>query len=221
MTDAPKDKRPAAIGESGYERIEGDTYFTPAWVTRALLRQEAFRSQIWEPAAGAWLMADVLKECGHSVHCSDIKDYGRGNEIRDFLEGPMLDPAHFDIVCNPPFKFSNGFVSRALHWAESGGAKVAFLLPIAWSAAKGRTTFLRDCAAFDAKYEFLDRIRWMVPAFKDGLWDVIPISALNPDGEEKAPQKDHAWFVWNFREHVEVPRIDWLSEKEERQERLL
>jgi hypothetical protein len=219
----PIDRTPADVGESGYARIDGDPYFTPAWVTKALLREESFRPKIWEPAAGAWLMADVLIEAGHEVSCSDITDYGRGNAILDFLSCALPDPSEFDLVCNPPFKLSNAFVARALHWAKAGGGKIAFLLPIAWSAAKTRGPFFRTCPEFETKYELLDRIKWLTAVAHDGQWEVIPLAALNPDPNKKeaSPHKDHAWYVWNCRATDPGGRLDWLRQKEETQGRLL
>ncbi len=38
----------AMHGESGYERLERDAYYTPAWCTEALLRHVKFEGKIWD-----------------------------------------------------------------------------------------------------------------------------------------------------------------------------
>src|SRR5665213_2155887 len=79
---------------SSYVRQQNDLYQTEPWATRALLRNLSFlrdqifqtRTIVWEPFAGNHLMADVIREAGHRVVTSDIRNYDRGHDfLMDFL----------------------------------------------------------------------------------------------------------------------------------------
>lgn len=225
MTDTSRDRKSALHGESGYVRIDNDAYFTPAWCTEALLRVETFGPEIWEPAAGAWCIADVLKEAGHHVICSDLQDYGRGNVIHDFLHPQgARDVVIADLVTNPPYSCCNAFIARALGLMQPGGGKMALLLRAEFSFAKGREDFFRGNPHFKAKYELVDRPRWLTPVEGETGWEVVPISELTKregdDSKTASPRHTFAWYVWDFSQEW-VPTLGWLTEKEERQERLL
>ena len=58
----------AIISESGYARVEGDKYHTPPWVTQELFKSCGFPEKVWEPAAGAGGIVDVLKAHGFPLH---------------------------------------------------------------------------------------------------------------------------------------------------------
>ena len=60
------------LGTSGYARVPRDAYYTPAWVTEALLSQVSFRGAVWEPAAGGGDMSSVLRSAGYHVVETDI-----------------------------------------------------------------------------------------------------------------------------------------------------
>jgi hypothetical protein len=64
--------------ETGFARVARDHYPTrEVWVTEALLDHvDVAGLKIWEMAAGAGDMAEVLKAAGAWVFCSDIADYG-------------------------------------------------------------------------------------------------------------------------------------------------
>ena len=67
-------KHSTMLGEAGFQRIEGDRYFTEPWVTRALLSRVKFYDPIWEPACGRGDMADVLTEA--RLRCHDQRYRG-------------------------------------------------------------------------------------------------------------------------------------------------
>lgn len=104
------------VTASRYARVENDLYQTEPWVTEALLeRFPVADMDVWEPAAGNHLMADVLKETARVVITSDIVEYDRPQDrLYDFLklhnEWPLVDA----IVTNPPYGHGNRQAVRLL-----------------------------------------------------------------------------------------------------------
>jgi len=78
-----------------------DCYPTPPEATRALLKIERLPKSVADPCCGAWAILDVLKDDGHIVHGSDIRDFRPGyTVIRDYLFGPV-EMNGVGIVTNP------------------------------------------------------------------------------------------------------------------------
>ena len=119
---------------SNYARKENDLYQTEPWATEALLRHFPVKDMdVWEPAAGNHLMADVLRENGaQRVWTSDIETYDREHDqIFDFLGGPV-GPHYFDaIITNPPYGKGNRDAVKFAELALLRGYEgmVALLLP--------------------------------------------------------------------------------------------
>lgn len=167
---------------SNYARRDNDLYQTEPWATEALLRHLPIGSlpNVWEPAAGNHLIADVLRECGTTVWTSDIITYDREHDMLfDFLvKDPYFGiPEPGAIVTNPPYGKGNRdavrFAENALR-ATTGF--VALLLTAKWDFGKTRVHLTRDNPRFRAKIALLDRIQWF-PG--------------NTTGTE-----DHAWYIW-------------------------
>src|SRR5688572_3703143 len=81
--------------------LDGPDFFpTPAWATHALISNELFVGEIWEPACGNGAMSRVLELAGNRVISSDL--YGRGFEEigHNFLTTDRLCD---NIVTNPPY----------------------------------------------------------------------------------------------------------------------
>lgn len=69
-----------------------------------LLEKEEFSHDIWEPAVGAGHLAQVLKEHGHNVFCSDIINRGYPDTYTiDFLNCELRE-CDMDIITNPPYR---------------------------------------------------------------------------------------------------------------------
>ena len=181
---------------SEYELVPGDSYYTPAWVTEALLSIELFPQNVWDPASGEGHMARALNAKGYFCAASDI------SHGVDFLQTPgALLPARA-IITNPPY--SNGlaekFVRQALKItaprnpdnSNKDGGKVAMLLPHAWDTAKGRRDLFAEHPAFKAKYTLTRRIRW-----------------VNLEQKANGPSSNHAWFVWDWK-HSGPPTLGYL-----------
>jgi len=76
---------------SEYERIPGDFYATPAWVTDALLSVEKFTPEIYAPCVGEGHIIRALRDHGYVV-CPGEGDFLNEWDVQDC-----------DIVTNPPY----------------------------------------------------------------------------------------------------------------------
>lgn len=177
---------------SEYELVPGDCYFTPAWVTEALLSVEEFSDPIWEPAPGDGHMVRALTSGGYSVAPSHM----------DFLSTSHRNCNAKSIVTNPPYSqgLAEKFVRHAINLMLVGGditdrsesGKVAMLLPHAWDTAKGRRDIFEEHPAFKAKHTLTRRIRWE-----------------NLEQKANGPSSNHAWFVWDWK-HSGPPTLGYL-----------
>lgn len=165
---------------SNYARKENDLYQTEPWATEALLRHFPIElgSDVWEPAAGNHLMADVLREAGAKVFTSDIATYDREHDvIFDFLKGNHEGRSRDAIITNPPYGKGNRdavrFARLALHRCKH---HVALLLTAKFDFGKTRSDLFGNNPRFAAKIALVDRIQWF-------------------PGETSGTE-DHAWYVW-------------------------
>ena len=168
--------------------------FYPTWpaATSALLAVERFDGAIWEPACGDGAMSAVLEAAGYPVVSTDLIDRGYGEGGRDFLmEWNPLAP---NIVTNPPFRWAQQFVDRALQLTTG---KVAMFL---------RLAFL----------ESLERGRWLPTTPLARVWVMsrrVPMqkAKLQEDGDGHGVIA-FAWYVWEHG-HEGPPLLGWLDWK--------
>lgn len=168
---------------SNYARIEGDKYFTPAWVTRELLTVEHFRGRVIDPAAGAGHIMDVLTAAGIENDGIDISpDAVHVRGPVDFLK---LVGEVDNFIANPPYgvgsRLAVQFIEHALALTKVKRGKVAMLLKVGFDSAKGRRHLFADHPAFAAEYRLLTRIRW-----------------ANLEQSAAGPTENHSWFVWDW-----------------------
>ena len=131
-------------GGSSNKRRELDFYPTPPEVTRALMLFLALTpGVIWEPACGDGAMAGVIREHGHEVISSDIRQTGYGEGEVDFLTAlPRTCDA---IITNPPFAQAEAFIRKAVGIAPI----TAMLLKSQyWHAQKRQSLFSEHPPAF-------------------------------------------------------------------------
>jgi hypothetical protein len=185
---------------SGYERIDGEFYPTPAWVTEALIPHLPERVRaVWEPAAGDGAMASVLESAGYRVFASDVTPRAPG-----IVGGPDWDftkvaHRHFDfeaIITNPPYGAQGAlavkFITRALALTRPGGV-VAMLLNHGFDAAMTRRPIFADHPACAKKLVLNRRIVW-----------------FENDGSAQ-PSKTHCWWIWDWQ-HDGAPQVAWGPE---------
>lgn len=170
-----------------YARQRNEKYFTPAWVTEALMEREAFFNGIFDPGAGAGHIMDVFDKAGHLTFGSDIEPDDDRVTTADFLDPQMVFKVGCEnVVSNPPFgiggRLAVRFVEQALTVTRRQGGKVAMLLPLAFDAAKGRRHIFGDCPEFAGRYVLTTRIRW-----------------ANLEQKAAGPMENHQWCIWDHR----------------------
>jgi hypothetical protein len=186
-------KKSAMHGESGYARRERDAYFTPEWVTRAMIEQMEIGegSRVWEPAAGAGAMVNPLKSAGALVYASDIVAYDgfRLDETRDFLAFDRMPPGFTTICTNPPYDQAEKFIWHALDLTQGCQGDVIMLLRNEYDCAAGRREMWSW--PFKMKLVLTRRPRWS-------------------DDSKASPRHNYAWFIWSWRSPIVPAVIDWL-----------
>lgn len=199
---------------SGYERIEGDRYFTPAWPVEALLSVEKFIGLTVDPCAGGWDIVDVLKAAGIPTGGFDIQpapligrmpdmEVRRTDDVifpqQDFLAWDGWLPEYrgyhhaMNLMTNVPYgkggRLGVEFIKHMLKLTEPLGGKVAVLLRVDFDSANGRRDIFNDHPAFAAKYTLTKRIRW-----------------ANLPQSDSGPTDNHAWYVWDWQKRRDTGR---------------
>ncbi|MEP0940242.1 MAG: hypothetical protein ABJH63_20135 [Rhizobiaceae bacterium] len=172
------------VTASNFDRKANDFYQTEPWATEALLRNIDVRNRnVWEPAAGNHMIADVLTESGAKVITSDIEVYDKQHhysEPVDFLTSEHIGfPSGLNaIITNPPYGRGNRaavkFIEAAL---ERCDGLVAMLLTAKFDFGKTRRHLFADNPRYQMKIALLDRL------------------SLTLDGNTGT--EDHAWYVWD------------------------
>lgn len=115
----------AASSHSDTEREVNDFYATDPRAIDALVQKYKLPHKIWEPCCGAGHLAKQLELLGFDVVASDIVDRGYG-EVADFFAHEL--PTGVDcILTNPPYKYADKAIERALELLPTGGVVAMFL----------------------------------------------------------------------------------------------
>lgn len=123
-----------ASNHTDKEREQHDYYATEPKALELLLELESF-SNVWECACGGGHLAEVLKNKGILGKATDLIDRRYGESGINFLDN--LDEWDGDIITNPPYKFAEQFVLRALDSVPTGN-KVAMFMGIQFLEGKSR-----------------------------------------------------------------------------------
>lgn len=169
--------------------LDGPDFFpTPAWATHALIDNEAFKGDIWEPACGNGAMSEVLATTGSRVISSDLIDRGYGEGGVDFLHTKRRAA---NIVTNPPYNAAEGFVRAGVRASDR---KFALLLRLAFleGANRQRTVFTDSPPA--RIWVFSERITF------------YPAGAVQKGSGTTA----YAWFVWDH-DAPGSTELKWLT----------
>lgn len=160
------------------KREENDYYATDPKAIDGLLRYETFNRNIWECACGEGNLSEALKEYGYNVFSTDLIDRGYPDDIVDFLKTDIRFAG--DIITNPPFKFTNEFILKALDSIPFGN-KVAMFLKINYLSGVGRYQEIYSKYPPYRVYVFTRRI----DCSKNN----------NPEGF-KSGAVDYVWMIW-------------------------
>ena len=142
-------------------------------------------------------MVRPLAEHFAEVKASDIKDYGFGWRVEDYLFPFTIETVDWTIT-NPPFTLADRFVERALDTSRVGCAVIV------------RVAFIEGIARYDRLFsktppsmvfQFVERV-----AMVQGKVD--------PDASSATA---YAWLVWLHGEHD--TRLRWIAPCRKRLER--
>lgn len=176
------------VGDSGGDREVNDFYATQPKSVEALFNihdfgSDLFKMSVLEPCCGMGHISEVLKTKFKKVTSTDLiyRGYGKKKSI-DFLTKNYGDKKFDWVITNPPFKYAQGFIEKALSICNVG---VAMFLKVQFLESKNRYDFFKN-----------NKLKWFYPfserqpAFKYGL-------SLNPkDGKPWSSMAFYAWYVW-------------------------
>lgn len=132
-----------ASNHTDKERQNEDYYATTPKAAELLLELETFSPNIWECARGEGHLSKVFESKGYNVRSSDLMDRGFGEIETDFLGIDNLE-WNGDVITNPPYKYAQEFVEKALQIIPIGN-KVAMFLKLQFMEGKGRKNlFLKN-----------------------------------------------------------------------------
>ncbi|MBB5576970.1 MULTISPECIES: hypothetical protein [Rhizobium] len=168
--------------------LEGPDFFpTPGWATHALMDNEHFAGDVWEPACGDGAMAKVIEEYGNPVFASDLYDRGYGKAGVNFLEADHIAE---NIITNPPYNSAEGFVASG---TAKSRRKFAMLLRLAFlEGANRQRTIFKDTPPARV-WIFSERITF------------YPSGSVQKGSGTTA----YAWFVWD-KDHHGSSELKWL-----------
>ena len=168
-----------ASNHTDEKRQQDDFYATDPIAAHYLLELETF-SDVWECACGEGHLSKVFIDKGIDIRSSDLIDRGYG-EVYDFLS-PENKEWYGDIVTNPPYKYAQQFIEKALSIIRDGD-KVAMFLKVQFLEGKARKKlFLK----YPPKTVYISSSR--ILCAKNGNFRVM----INNGGSAVA----YAWFVW-------------------------
>jgi len=179
-----------------HERPKDDYFATEPKAVRFLLELEKFEGDIWECCAGEGHLSEEIKKFGYKVFSSDKIDRGYGKVV-DFLKLPNDVETHMNIITNPPYKFANEIITKALEIMQEN-KKLALFLPIRYLEGKTRKQiFLKNPPK--TVYVSSSRLK----------------CALNGDfANMKGSAVSYSWIVWkkqNVYEKDYVTQLKWFN----------
>jgi len=173
------------------ERQKHDYYATEPKAVELLLEVEKFNKNIWECACGEGHISKVLERHGYQVRSTDLIDHGYGKSGIDFLK--QTEFFNGDIITNPPYKYAQQFVQKALELIPEGN-KVAMFLKLQFLEGKSRKELFKK---HPPKIVYVSSSR--LSCAKNGEFEKYPSSAVA-----------YAWFVW-IKGFKGDPIIKWIN----------
>jgi hypothetical protein len=179
-------------GDNPQDRPANDFYSTPPLATQALLDNEKFKGPILEPACGEGAITQVLLNNEYEVISSDLHDYGYGNAPIDFLSYDSKKLSYPSIITNPPYKYAEQFLSKALELTKEREGKVALLLKLQFLEGQKRKVLLEN-SPLKTVYVFSRRLSFTRGGTTTGNQGMMAF----------------AWFVWDWG-YWGYPVVKWL-----------
>lgn len=184
-----------ASNHSAENRADFDYYATDPKAMYLLLDEEKFSENVWECACGEGHLSRVLEEKGYKARSTDLVDRGYGEGGVDFLniKSEFYDG---DIITNPPYKYAQEFVEKALSLIEDGH-KVAMFLRLSFLEGKQRRKLFDECPP-SRVYVASGRIN----CCKNG--------DFSDERRKNSSAQAYAWFVWE-KPLAKQPIIKWFN----------
>lgn len=174
------------------DREINDYYATDPIAGELLLQLEPQLNNIWECACGEGHLAEVFEQAGKLGFATDIINRGYGHDTFDFLQS-LTQIYNGDIVTNPPFKYAQQFIEKALD-IISHDRYVCMFLKLQFLEGKARKEM----------FEKYPPIRvWVsssrITCAKNGKFDEYPSSAVC-----------YAWFIWK-KGYKGATELKWFN----------
>ncbi|MDO6724694.1 hypothetical protein Q4560_15590 [Celeribacter halophilus] len=192
-----QNKSHAVMAQRSEAKDSLDNFPTPPWATRALVEHVIERGNArflssmscLEPACGAGHMAKTLAEYFGTVSASDIYSYGYG-KVENFLDRDENSEEFDWVITNPPFKYAEEFISKALKISNRG---VAMLVRTVFIESVGRYNRIFSKNPPQKFAQFSER----VPMVKGRL------------DKKASTATGYSWIVWEKNISPE-PRLLWV-----------
>ena len=168
----------AASSHALEEREVNDYYATDPKAAEWLLELEPELDNIWECACGEGYLAKVFDKAGKLLWATDLIDRGYG-KTKDFLNIDTNIKYNGDIVSNPPYKFAEQFVRKALD-TVTDGHKVCMFLKLTFLESKSRKQLFEQ---YPPKTIWVSSSR--ILCAKNGDFDKYSSSVVA-----------YAWYIW-------------------------
>lgn len=156
------------------------------------LKEDKFElhNSILEPACGEGHLSEVLTKRGYNVYSSDLINRGYGWQS-DFLKVKNTN-LKLDILTNPPYKYAEKFVKKALEIQANGYFTIMFL-KIQFLEGQARKKLFEE---YPPKFVYVNSKR--------------QLCAMNGNFKKyKATAICYCWFIWEKGWKGE-PRIRWI-----------
>lgn len=178
---------------AGYERDGNDYYATEPKAVRLLLEMEKFEGKIWECACGQGHLSEEMKRLGYEVYSTDLIDRGYGENFLDFLSSENNKKVNMNIITNPPYKYANDFIIKAMSIIRLG-KKLALFLPIRYLEGKQRKKIFQN---YPPKTIYVSSSRLICAM--NGKFENMTGSAVS-----------YAWFIWE-KGHSGETNLKWFN----------
>lgn len=180
-----------ASNHCDHERQSEDYYATEPKATEWLMKLEKFKGPILEPSCGEGHISEQLIKGGYQVISRDLVNRGY-REVADFLSIDNM-AWNGDIITNPPYKYGQEFVEKALQIIPEG-YKVAMFLKLQFLEGKHRRVMF-DVTPPKRIWVSTSRLKCAM----NGEFDKMTGSAAS-----------YAWFVWEKGFHGDTI-IKWFN----------
>lgn len=158
------------------DRETNDYYATSPVAAEQLIQIENLDKNIWECACGEGHLSKVFTDHGYTVKSTDLIDRGYGIGGVDFLA--QTEPFNGDIVTNPPYKYAEDFIVKALDLIPNGN-KVCLILKLQFLEGRKRKELFKK---YPPKTVWVSSSR-----IKHGM---------NGDFTKSNSMMAIAWYVW-------------------------